>query len=110
MKIVSCNVKGLGLDIKITMVNKLVRLHRVDVCFLQETKLEEVPRENISKMWGDDNIDFRFTTAVGRSGRLITIWDKASFMLKKDMCSNRLIVIEGLWCSEGWEGVLINVY
>ncbi|KAK8317082.1 hypothetical protein V6Z11_A13G083800 [Gossypium hirsutum] len=108
MKIVSCNVKGLGLDIKITMVNKLVRLHRVDVCFLQETKLEEVSRENISKMWGDDNIDFRFTTAVGRSGRLITIWDKASFMLKKDMCSNRLIVIEGLWCSEGWEGVLIN--
>ncbi|XP_017604874.1 uncharacterized protein LOC108451727 [Gossypium arboreum] len=92
------------------MVNRLFRLYRMDICFLQETKLVEVSRDMISRMWGNDNFDFRFTAAVGRSGGLITIWDKASFMLKKDMCSNRLIVVEGLWCSEGFEGVLINVY
>ncbi|KAG8499958.1 hypothetical protein CXB51_006541 [Gossypium anomalum] len=70
----------------------------------KETKLVEVLRDMISRMWGDDNFDFRFTVAVDRSGGLITIWDKASFMQKKDMCSNRLIVVEGLWCSEGCEG------
>ncbi|TYI32171.1 hypothetical protein ES332_A04G040300v1 [Gossypium tomentosum] len=99
MKIVSWNIRGLGSNIKIAMVNRL------------ETKLVEVSRDMISRMWGNDNFDFRFTAAVGRSGGLITIWDKASFMLKKDMCSNRLIVVQGLWCSEGdqrffWEEII----
>ncbi|KAK8331582.1 hypothetical protein V6Z11_A10G084700 [Gossypium hirsutum] len=72
MKIVSWYVRVLGSDVKVTMVNRLVKLHREDVCFLQETKLEEV------------------------SGDLF--------------CINRLIVVEGFWCVEGWEAALINVY
>ncbi|KAK8327880.1 hypothetical protein V6Z11_A11G212100 [Gossypium hirsutum] len=47
---------------------------------------------------------------VGRLGGLITIWDKSSFIMKKEYRSNRFIVLEGIWCVEGWEGVLINVY
>ncbi|TYH21375.1 hypothetical protein ES288_A04G039000v1 [Gossypium darwinii] len=81
MKIVSWNIRGLGSNIKIAMVNRLVRLYRMDICFLQETKLVEVSRDMISRMWGNDNFDFRFTAAVGRSGGLITIWDKARVLI-----------------------------
>ncbi|KAB2092159.1 hypothetical protein ES319_A02G009900v1 [Gossypium barbadense] len=76
----------------------------------QETKLVNVSEVFVRRIWGDDNFDFRFVAAVGRSGGLITIWDKSSFIMKKEYRSNRFIVLEGIWCVEGWEGVLINVY
>lgn len=59
---------------------------------------------------GDDNFDYRYAAALGRSGGLITIWDKSIFLLKKEYCGNRVIMLEGNWVSEGWNGVLINVY
>ncbi|KAH1063237.1 hypothetical protein J1N35_028224 [Gossypium stocksii] len=110
MKIISWNVRGLGSDGKVAAINRLVKLHGVNVCFLRETKLEEVSGDLVRRIWGDDNFEFRFAAAVGRSGGLITIWDKSCFMLKKDFCALHLIVVGGNWCSEGWEGVLINVY
>ncbi|KAB2063728.1 hypothetical protein ES319_A10G237200v1 [Gossypium barbadense] len=81
-----------------------------NVCFLQETKLVDVSGVFVRRIWGDDYFDFRFVAAVGRSGGLITIWDKSSFILKKEYRSNRFIVLEEIWYIEGWEGVLINVY
>ncbi|KAK5772967.1 hypothetical protein PVK06_049269 [Gossypium arboreum] len=30
--------------------------------------------------------------------------------MRKVHCTNRLIMVEGNWCCEGWKGVLINVY
>lgn len=110
MKIVSWNIRGLGLDVKVAMVNRLVKIHRVNICFLREIKLEEVSGDLVRRIWGDNNFDFRFVAVVGCLGGLITIWDKSFFLLKKDYCVNRFIVVEGYWCSKGWEGVLINVY
>ncbi|TYI19165.1 hypothetical protein ES332_A07G145500v1 [Gossypium tomentosum] len=102
--------KGLGSDGKIVAINRLVRIHRVNVCFLQETKLEKVSGDLVRRIWGEDYFEFRFAAEVGRSGGLITIWDKSSFITRKVYCTNRLIVVERNWCCEGWEGVLINVY
>ncbi|KAA3481732.1 LINE-1 reverse transcriptase isogeny [Gossypium australe] len=56
MRIVSRNIRGLDTDVKVAMI------------------------------WGDDNFDFRFVAAVGRSRGLITIWDNSFFRLKKDYC------------------------
>ncbi|TYJ26696.1 hypothetical protein E1A91_A07G138200v1 [Gossypium mustelinum] len=102
--------QGLGSDGKIVAINRLVRIHRVNVCFLQETKLEKVSGDLVRRIWGEDYFEFRFAAEVGRSGGLITIWDKSSFITRKVYCTNRLIVVERNWCCEGWEGVLINVY
>lgn len=46
---------------------------RANVCFLQETKLEMVSMDLVRKFWGDDNFEFRFVAAIGRSGGLITV-------------------------------------
>ncbi|KAA3480295.1 Transcriptional regulator ATRX [Gossypium australe] len=85
MRIVSWNVRGLGTEVKIAMVRRLVSKHRVDVCFLQESKLVIVSGDLIRRIWGDDDFDFRYAGALGRSG-------------------------EGNSLSERWDGVLINVY
>lgn len=43
------------------------------VCFLQETKLEEVLGDLIRRFWGVNNFDVRFAVAVGRSRELMVI-------------------------------------
>ncbi|KAH1114714.1 hypothetical protein J1N35_008092 [Gossypium stocksii] len=106
MKIVSWNIRGLGTEVKIAMVKSLVCKHRV----LQESKLEVVSGDLIRRIWGDDNFDFRYAVASGRSGGLITIWDKSILLLKKKFRGNRFIMLERTWLTKGWDGVLINVY
>ncbi|KAG4187478.1 hypothetical protein ERO13_A08G110701v2 [Gossypium hirsutum] len=98
MRIVTWNIRGLASEVKIEMVSRL------------ETKLQVVFGDLITRNWGDDNFDFRYETAVGRSGGLITIWDKEYFQMNKEYCVNQFVVVEGIWLSESWEGVLINVY
>ncbi|KAL1060313.1 hypothetical protein V6Z11_1Z107900 [Gossypium hirsutum] len=105
MKIVSWNIRGMGTDLKITLVNRLLSKYRVDMCFLRESKLEVVTGDLISRIWGDDNFDFRYAAALGRSGGLITIWDKSVFLLKSEYCGNRYILLERKWLLEEWEGV-----
>lgn len=51
MRIVFWNVRGLGTEVKIAMVRRLVSKHRVDVCFLQESKLEIVSGDFIRRIW-----------------------------------------------------------
>ncbi|MBA0764642.1 hypothetical protein Gotri_013969 [Gossypium trilobum] len=51
MRIVTWNVRGLGSSAKIDAVNRLVRMTRANVCFLQETKLEMVSVDLVRKIW-----------------------------------------------------------
>ncbi|KAG8489412.1 hypothetical protein CXB51_017846 [Gossypium anomalum] len=76
----------------------------------EETKIELVTMDVVRKIWGDDNCEFRFAAAIGRSGGLLTMWDKDDFKLSKEWSDNRLIVIEGKWVKKEIEVVLINVY
>lgn len=62
------------------------------------------------KLWFDDNFDLHFSTAKGRSGGLISIWDKSVFQVIRDLYVNRAIVLVGKWKIEGMDATLINVY
>ncbi|TYI14468.1 hypothetical protein ES332_A08G122500v1 [Gossypium tomentosum] len=64
---------------------------------VDETKLQVVFGDLITRNWGDDNFDFRYQTAVGHSGGLITIWDKEYFQMNKEYCVNQFVVVEGIW-------------
>lgn len=77
---------------------------------MRETKLELVTMDVVRKLWGDDNCEFRFVAATGRSGGLLTMWNKDEFLLLKEWSDGRLLVIKGRWVKEDLEVVLINVY
>ncbi|KAG8479390.1 hypothetical protein CXB51_029883 [Gossypium anomalum] len=51
------------------------------------------------------------TWDVGKKafGSVVTIWDRGSFQVDKDLCEERFIVV-GKWLPKGIEVVLINVY
>lgn len=50
MRIIAWNIRGLGSTLKIEAINRVVRMNRVDVLFIQETKLELVSVELIKKI------------------------------------------------------------
>ncbi|KAB1669795.1 hypothetical protein ES319_1Z009700v1 [Gossypium barbadense] len=77
---------------------------------MRETKLKLVTMDVVRKLWGDDNCEFRFVAATGRSGGLLTMWNKDEFLLLKEWSDGRLLVIKGRWVKEDLEVVLINVY
>lgn len=110
MRIVSWNIRGLGAEVKVSSISKVIRNVRANFCFLQESKLESVPGDLVRKMWYDDNYDFRFSAARGRLGGLISIWNKDYFQIISDRCLDRAIVIVGKWKIEGLEATMINVY
>ncbi|KAG4213338.1 hypothetical protein ERO13_A01G050120v2 [Gossypium hirsutum] len=110
MRILSWNIRRLGSEVKREAVKRLCRLSRAFVCFIQETKLEVIIKDDVRKLWGDDNCEFRFVAAVGRSGGLLRMWDKNEFILFKDWSDDRVIAIEGKWVKKDLDVVLINVY
>ncbi|KAK8509041.1 hypothetical protein V6N12_054069 [Hibiscus sabdariffa] len=74
--------RGMGSYGKMMIVSRLVKSQRVDVFRFQEMKkITEWSVEEIRKLWPDDKFDFKAVEADGRSGGLVTLWDRNCFTL-----------------------------
>ncbi|KAA3472505.1 Mediator of RNA polymerase II transcription subunit 25 [Gossypium australe] len=81
MRIVSWNIRGMGSEAKISSVRRVLCKARANMCFIQKMKA---------------------------FGGVVTIWDRGSFQVDKDLCEERFIVVKGKWLAKGMEVVLIN--
>ena len=82
MKILCWNVRGLGSSVKKGIVKKLVIEKQIQMLMLYETKPEKVEYNIIQSLWADENFEWVSIASKGRSGGLITMWDKSSFKLE----------------------------
>ncbi|GMI98291.1 hypothetical protein HRI_003498400 [Hibiscus trionum] len=110
MRILTWNIRGMNSDTKTTTVRNLVRQQRVKMLFLQETKMESIPESTIRKIWYDDEFCFIISPSTGRSGGLLSIWDKSDFQLDKSIVNSRFIYLNGKWSNKEWKIALINIY
>lgn len=55
MKIMSYNIRGAGSTIKCKEVRELIKKHGIDICCLQETKLESISDAHAKLLWGMGN-------------------------------------------------------
>ncbi|KAK8595305.1 hypothetical protein V6N13_016680 [Hibiscus sabdariffa] len=88
MRVLSWNLRGMGSEAKISAVRKVIRDNRVDMAMFQETKKEKVTEGEISKMWVDDEFEFVVAASSGKSGGLLTIWDKTKFKLESSVINS----------------------
>ncbi|KAK8714352.1 hypothetical protein V6N13_149545 [Hibiscus sabdariffa] len=65
MRILTWNVRGMGSDVKISVVRGMVRLHRIDLLFIHETIKVDVKEKLVRRVWKDDGFEFRFSAAEG---------------------------------------------
>ena len=58
------------------IIKDLVSDHGVDFLAIQESKLEVVTKSACQGLWGGDDCDWAFLSAVGNSEGIISIWRK----------------------------------
>ncbi|PWA79807.1 RNA-directed DNA polymerase, eukaryota [Artemisia annua] len=71
------------------------------------TKLELF---QLKSMWGNFSFDYACSSARGRSGGLVTLWDPNVFVKNRFWCGDNYIIVEGKWMNSVENYYLINVY
>ncbi|WJX29981.1 hypothetical protein P8452_18568 [Trifolium repens] len=86
----------------------LIRKGEFDVCFLQETKIATVEDFMIHGIWGNKEVGWVIQEAVGRSGGLLTMWNKSSVNFLSSFSGAGFLGIKAE--REGKILYLINIY
>ncbi|KAK8604714.1 hypothetical protein V6N13_099645 [Hibiscus sabdariffa] len=72
--------RGLGSEVKVSAIKRLVFAQNVDMLFLQETKKQSLTEDEIYKLWYHDELVFRVSNAEGKSRGLAVVWDKQNLL------------------------------
>lgn len=110
-KIVSWNVRGLNEANKRFRIKNLLREWRVDIVFLQETKLKSVSRRLIGSIWSCTYADWAYLASNGASGGIHVMWDKRVVEKMEEFvgeyivaCSFKSVAYNFVWAFAGLYG------
>ncbi|KAG6642168.1 hypothetical protein CIPAW_09G124600 [Carya illinoinensis] len=78
-KILLWNVRGINDVNKRLRIRSLLRIWKVDIVCLQETKLRSIDRNIIRSLWGCPFVGWCYLASSGASGGVLVLWDKLSF-------------------------------
>lgn len=109
MKLMSINIRGLGTSVKRGEIRRLVAEEKPDCLFIQESKLEVVNDCLCHNLWGSRNCDWDFVPSSGRSGGIISIWEKKSFHRSNSFSGLGFLGMTGTW-KNGHSCNFINIY
>jgi hypothetical protein len=73
------NIQGLGEIGKKKWVKELCSMNRVNFLSLQETKLTRLDIVMVSNLWGNTYFDYACSSAQGRSGGILCMWNNLVF-------------------------------
>lgn len=82
----------------------------LDICCVQETKLESFTERDGMSIWTSRGIKWCAEGAVGRSGGLLTFWDDKKLSCLSHWGVGGAIVVNGIWRATGEELCIVNVY
>ena len=51
----------------------------------------------VQSLWADENFEWVSSASKGRSGGLITMWDKSSFKVEQSFNIDCCLVVVGVW-------------
>ncbi|KAL8493542.1 hypothetical protein ACS0TY_024657 [Phlomoides rotata] len=91
----------MGKRMKRQEVKRIIKENGVDMCCLEETKLEQLEDRFGFDIWSGKDFDWTWREAEGRSGGLISIWNRKAF--EKTM-------VNGRWIVDNEDMVILNVY
>ncbi|XP_058775275.1 uncharacterized protein LOC131649532 [Vicia villosa] len=81
MIILSLNIRGGGKRVKRKRIGFNIQRGRVDVAFIQETKLRNVHHQYVKELWGDEWVEWSHLEAEGSAGGILIMWKKDLFNL-----------------------------
>ncbi|KAL4575851.1 hypothetical protein LXL04_011938 [Taraxacum kok-saghyz] len=90
-------------------VTRLKSSFCISFCGLQETRLDSLPSD-IGDWSGDRNLGMEFVPSVGKSGGMISFWDKSLFQDIAVIKSRFFLAVVGYWKRLVGETILVNIY
>ena len=110
MNVLSINIQGLGDNQKRRWLHKLCNLHTVNFLAIQETKATQLDQWSLRQIWGNMFFDFASSSARGRSGGILCMWNRLMFQCSKVASFENYVVVEGVWVSTNATVMFISVY
>ncbi|XP_057811598.1 uncharacterized protein LOC131025829 [Salvia miltiorrhiza] len=110
MKALSYNIRGLGSQAKQRDVGDLIRREKIDLCFIQETKLESFSLSLCNSWWGADKCEATFRNSTGRSGGILSIWNKERFAASSWWDFPGGVAVNGQWVTGNIPCCFVNIY
>ncbi|GKB86411.1 RNA-directed DNA polymerase, eukaryota, reverse transcriptase zinc-binding domain protein [Tanacetum coccineum] len=77
---------------------------------IQETHSLMIDPFKVKCLWGNFQFDYAVSPSSGRSGGLVSIWDKNTFTKLNVFPSENLLIVEGNWISTHTHCYMVNVY
>ncbi|KAL8488789.1 hypothetical protein ACS0TY_024915 [Phlomoides rotata] len=97
MKILSYNSRGLGKKVKCSEVKEYIKKFNIEMCCLQETKLEKIEAPLCRAICSINNIDWVCKNVIGKARGILTIWNIDYFVKLRSWFIERLLVVNGYW-------------
>ncbi|GJY84363.1 RNA-directed DNA polymerase, eukaryota [Tanacetum coccineum] len=101
---------GLGGKEKKDWVKSLCHSYQVNFLSLQETKMVSLDVFVIRAFWGNIVFDFATSSARGRSGGILCVWDKSVFQKKRVSSTDHCLCVEGTWLASNSDLLFMSVY
>jgi exonuclease III len=109
-RILSWNVRGLNEGNKHMQVRHLLSQWKVDIVFLQETKLELITTGLVQSPWRCPYVEWCHVAYVGASGGILLLWDRR-VVTKVDVCLGNFVVASSFRnVDDGLEWAFVGVY
>lgn len=87
-------MRGLRRPAKRAIVRKLVRLHKVDLLCLQETKIHKDVENIVFDVWGSRRCGWEWVLLEGVAGGLLVIWNENVLWREDVVSSTRALAIK----------------
>ncbi|GLT88307.1 hypothetical protein SLE2022_063400 [Rubroshorea leprosula] len=110
MILLSMNIRGLGGIGKKREIRDLVAKQKVDVLFVQETKMEKIDRCLCRMVWDSDNFEWVAQPANGTLGGILIIWNANVFKKIGYLEGAGFLGVVGNWGDENVPCYLVTVY
>ena len=111
LKIITWNVRGLNDLKKRLQVRHLLKLWKMGIMCLQETKLELLTKGIVRNIWGIHHVDWLYLGSMGASGGILLMWDSRVVEKLDDAvgnysvsCKFRSVVNQSEWVFSGVYG------
>lgn len=108
MNTMSFNIKGGGNMVKRRRLSHIIQSCKVDMCFIQESKLSELNDNLAASMWGNKEVEWSEFGADGEARGTIIMWRKTVMKLNFSFRGNSFVGVNVEWKSDEYN--FANVY
>ena len=110
IKILSWNVRGVNDPEKRKVIKNFIRIHRVDMICLQETKVQDMNIDIVRSLGVGRFLNWTALNAEGSAGGILLIWDKRRIRLGDSMLGNFSVSCLFRMEEDGFQWVFSGVY